>query len=110
MRAGLLDQRVALQAKSVSRAANGEEVVTWTTEATFWAQVQQLRGKEYYAGGQMQDAVDVKVRARWRSDVAREKRLLWGAVPLDIVSVIEVGARKGWLEIMCLAGARNAHG
>lgn len=110
MRAGLLDQRVALQAKSVSRAANGEEVVTWTTEATFWAQVQQLRGKEYFAGGQMQDAVDVKVRARWRSDVAREKRLLWGAVPLDIVSVIEVGARKGWLEIMCLTGARNAHG
>lgn len=110
MRAGLLDQRVTLQSKSVTRAGNGEEVVTWTTEATFWAQVQQLRGKEFYAGAQMQDAVDVKVRALYRSDVAREKRLVWDGTPLDIVSVIATGGRKGGIEVMCLTGVRAANG
>ena len=104
--AGRLDQRVTLQAKSATRAANGEEVVTWGDVATVWAQVQQLRGKEFFAGAQMQDAIDVRARIRYRTGVTRDMRLQWNGAPLDIVSVIVVG-RNELLELMCIAGVRN---
>lgn len=104
--AGMLDQRVTLQSKSVSRAANGEEVVTWVDVATLWAAVAQLRGREYFAAAQMQDAVDVKATIRYRSGVTRDQRLLWNGAPLDIVSVIAVG-RNEQLELMCISGVRN---
>ena len=103
---GQFDQRVTLQSKSVTRAANGEEVVSWASGDTFFADVKQLRGREFFDGAQVQDAVDVRVRCRYRTDVAREKRLMWGSTPLDIVSVIRLG-RNQWLEIMCLSGVRN---
>lgn len=104
--AGRLDQRVTLQQKSVTRNAIGEEVVAWQDVATAWAEVRQLRGREFFAGAQMQDAVDVRVRLRWRSGVTRDQRLVWNGAPLDIVSVIELGRREA-LEIMCMSGVRN---
>jgi len=104
--AGKLDQRVTLQAKSASRAANGEEVVTWTDVATVWASVQQLRGKEFFAGAQMQDEIDVRVRLRYRTGVTRDQRLMWNGAPLDIVSVIALGRNEA-LELMCVSGVRN---
>lgn len=104
--AGVLDQRVTLQSKSVSRGANGEEVVTWNDVATVWARVAQLRGREYFAAAQMQDAVDVKVTIRYRAGVTRDQRLLWNGAPLDIVSAIVVG-RNEQIELMCISGVRN---
>lgn len=104
--AGDLDQRVTLQSKSVTRAGNGEEVVSWVDVATVWAKVGQIRGREFFAATQMQDAVDVRVNIRYRAGVTREMRLLWRGSPLDIVSVIENG-RKEWLELMCVSGVRN---
>ena len=103
---GKLDRRVTLQSKSVTRAANGEEVVTWADVATVWAQVHALRGKEFFAGAEMQAAVDVRVRMRYRSGVTRDMRLLHDGPSLDIVSVIETGRREG-LELMCVHGVRN---
>lgn len=107
MNAGELDQRVTIQNKSVTRATNGEEVVTWVDVATVWAKVAQIRGREFFAAAQMQDAVDLRVNIRYRSDVTREMRLLWRGNPLDIVGVIENG-RKEALELMCISGIRNA--
>lgn len=104
--AGILDQRVTLQSKSAIRAANGEEVASWGDVATVWAQVQQLRGKEFFAGAQMQDEIDVRVRLRYRAGVTRDQRLRWNGVSLDIVSVITLGRKEG-LELMCISGVRN---
>lgn len=104
--AGQLDQRVTLQSKSVTRGSNGEEVVTWAEVATVWAQVQQLRGKEFFAGAQMQQEVDVRVRLRYRSGVTRDQRLQWNGAPLDIVTVIVLGRNEA-LELMCVSGVRN---
>lgn len=101
-----LDQRVQIQRKAVTRASNGEEVVTWVLVATVWAEVRALRGEEFFAGAQMQNSVDHQVRLRWRADITREMRILWGDQPLDIVSIVPLG-RHDALEILALAGVRN---
>lgn len=103
---GKLDQRITLQSKSTTRGANGEEIISWVDIATIWAQVQQLRGKEFFAGAQMQDEVDVRVRLRYRTGVTRDQRLQWNGAPLDIVSVITIGHKEA-LELLCLSGVRN---
>jgi SPP1 family predicted phage head-tail adaptor len=106
MQAGRLDQRITIQTKSTTRAVNGEEVVVWVVLDTAWAEVKQLRGKEFFAAAQMQAAVDHQVRMHYRSDITRDMRLMWREQPLDIVGIAELGHRAG-LEIMCVAGVRN---
>ena len=105
--AGQFSERVTIPQKQVSRSAIGEELVTWAAVATVWARVEPMRGREWFAAAQTQDATDHRVTIRYRTDVVREMRVLWGAVALDIVSVIDVNAQRENLELMCLSGVRN---
>lgn len=105
--AGKLTERVTIQRKSAARNAIGEEVVTWADIATVWAQVEPLRGREFFAGAQMQAAVDVRIRIRYGVSVQAEDRAVWRGQAHDIVSVIEPGARQAELELMCISGVRD---
>lgn len=106
--AGRMDQRVTIESKSVTRAANGEEVVTWGTLATVWAEVIPLRGREFFAAAQNQQAVDVRLRIRERSDLTGDMRLQWRGQPYDITAVIPgTGHYVGTQEIMAVSGVRN---
>jgi SPP1 family predicted phage head-tail adaptor len=105
--AGKFDQRITLQSKLVTRAANGEEVVTWDDVAQLWARVEPLRGREWFAAAQMQDAAEIRVTIRYRAGVTRDMRVLWNGEPLDIMSVIDVNADRTNLELMCISGVRN---
>lgn len=117
--AGRLNQRVTLQAKTVTRGAGGEEVPAWATVAETWAEVEPLRGREFFAAQGAQYACDVKVRMRCRSDVAvgkpmilyaagwRELRIVWKGQPHDVTSVIDVKGRGETLELLCVAGVRD---
>jgi SPP1 family predicted phage head-tail adaptor len=108
MQAGKLDQRITLQQKSVTRAANGEEVVTWGDVATVWAEAIPLRGREFFAAAQMQQAVDVRFRIRQRSGLTGDMRLQWKSQPYDITAIIPGTAQyAGMLEIMAVNGVRN---
>jgi SPP1 family predicted phage head-tail adaptor len=106
MNAGVLDQRVTLQSRTVVKDAYGQDTITWTTVAIVWAQVQALRGREFFAAAQVQQEQTVKVRIRYRSDVLTTWRLVWKGVNHDITGVIPVG-RKEMLEIMCIAGVKD---
>lgn len=105
--AGALDQRVTLQQRGVSVSALGENTAAWSDVATLWAQAQPLRGREYFASGQMQQATDVRFRIRWRSGVDTTMRIVWRGQPHDIVSVIDVDGARTMLEVMCITGVRD---
>lgn len=106
MNPSALSERVTIQQKSVTRAGNGEEVVAWTVVCVVSAAVTQLRGREFFAGAQMQDAIDVRIVIRYRTDVTRDMRVVRNGTILDIVSVIETDRKTG-LELMCMSGVRN---
>lgn len=105
--AGRLNQRVTLQQRAAGVDALGQELTTWSDVATVWAEVQPLRGREYFAAGQLQSAVDVRVRIRWRAGVVPAMRVVWRGEPMEIVSVIEPDAAKVSLELMCVSGVRD---
>lgn len=98
-----MDQRVQLQQRSVTQDAVGQDTITWSTTATVWAQVQALRGREFFAAAQVQQEQTLKVRIRYRAGIDATWRLLWRGVAHDIIGVVPVG-RNDMLEIMCLAG------
>lgn len=105
---GKLDQRVTLQSAQRVRDGAGASADSWADVVTVWARVQPLRGREYFAADQMQEAVDYRVTLRWRPGIERTMRVLWRDEALDIVSVIDVEAKRETLELMCVSGVRNA--
>lgn len=128
IRSGDLRERVTIQRKSVTRNSFGEEVESWSpiaggpslwpagatlnpllqsARAAVWAKVEPLAGRERLMAQQMGSTADVRVTIRYRSDVAVTDRLVWRGKPLDITSVADVGARRQWLELMCVAGVRD---
>lgn len=110
---GRANQRIKLQAKSVTRNDIGEEVVTWadvvtdTADHAIWAEAWPLKGREFFAAQQTQYAADVRFRIRYRDGVTREQRILWNDEPYDIIMLVDVGAARQTIEILAVNGIRN---
>jgi SPP1 family predicted phage head-tail adaptor len=100
MEAGRLDRRIQLEQRSVTRAADGSETVTWSLVADLWAQIVPLRGQERYGAGAEQPERDARVRIRWRSGVSAGMRIVHEERVWDIQAVLEVGRREG-LDLLC---------
>lgn len=79
LRAGSLDTRVAIEYKAVTQDASyGTEVVTWTTLATVWGNVQdELPSKsEAVKNGLVIATKRARVRLRYRTDIDSSMRLI----------------------------------
>lgn len=110
---GKYRHRITVERAEQTRSPIGEAVTAWVPYLSrIAAQVAPLRGREYFAAGQMQAATDHRVLIRYRAGIVREMRIVWhgpeGDVPLDIVSVINVDNANAELELMCVEGQRNA--
>lgn len=105
--AGQFDQRVTIQARSAGVDAHGQASETWADVAEVWAQVTPLRGREYFAAGQIQSPADVRMRIRHRGDIDTAHRIVWRGVPHDIVSVADMMAHSEALELLCVAGVKD---
>lgn len=105
--AGFLGERVTLQQRAAGVDSHGHPSTSWSDVAEVWAEVEPIRGREYFAAGQTQAPVDVRMRIRYRSDITPSMRAVWRSVPHDIVSVIDMGAQRVALELMCLSGGRD---
>lgn len=104
VRAGDLRHRVTIQEdQGATQDGFGQEVEDWQDVATVWAAVEPLSGREFLEAQQTQAEVSTRIRIRYRSDVTftPEMRATWGGHTYDIVSVIEVEARRRELHLMC---------
>lgn len=108
MQAGELNQRITLQQPSASRDALGQRVEAWTDVATVWASAQPLRGREFFAAGQVQSEAAVRFTIRYRAGLAGNMRVLWRGVPHALVAEpMDVEGRTEKLELLCSAGIRD---
>lgn len=107
MNAGALNQRITIQQRADGVDQLGQAATTWADVATVWAAAAPLRGREFFAAGQMQTEVSLRFKIRWRAGIESAMRVLWRGQAHDIVSVIDVGGARVELELMCLAGVRD---
>ena len=105
--AGALRERVTLQQRTAGADELGQELTTWADVATVFAAVEPIRGREFFAAGQMQAAVDVRITIRHRAGVVPTMRAVHRGVPHEIVAVIDTDAAREVLELMCTQGVRD---
>jgi SPP1 family predicted phage head-tail adaptor len=106
--AGMLDQRITFQSKSVTRNGIGEEVVTWADLVTLWAHVMPLRGGAFHAANQDQHTVDARFFIRDRAGLDESMRILWKTLPYDITNIIPgTGDYLGMIEITAVNGVKD---
>lgn len=105
--AGSYDRRLRIERPTTSKDATyGSAVLTWTTVATVWANVQEMlpsRGERLAEGINIAER-PARVRIRYRSDITSDMRV----VDLDRgdrlmriqTQPVEVGGRRRELEFM----------
>lgn len=108
MRAGRLNERIELQARSVTRDAFGAEVQTWTTVHTVWAEAQPIAGREFVAMRQAQSDISIRFRLRYLDGINPQMRIRWREEIYIIQEVINVRARDAELEILCTGDMTDA--
>lgn len=103
MQSGRLRERVAIQAATVTQNTYGEEIESWATSATVWAQVLPGSVSERFqaAAGQRASEITHTVRMRFRSDITPKKRLLWETRTLEILGQMDPTGKRDTLVVMC---------
>lgn len=103
--AGRLDRRIVFERATASQASpSGEQVLTWATEATVWAEVTPLGGRELFQAQQLEAKADTRFRIRHKAGITPDEklRIAYGGRYYDLRSVVELGRREG-LEILAEA-------
>lgn len=99
MRAARLDRRITIQSRTEAQdATTGEATYTWADVDTVWAEIQELRGREYFAARQVQADIGVKFTIRYRAGVTVLNRISYDGRVYNIRHIATLG-RKAGLEI-----------
>lgn len=101
MRAGELDKRVELQAKTITRNAFKEEIVTYTTLATVWAAFLNKRGREFYSGDMAYTDKFTMIKIRYRRDITNIRRIKYGNDNYDIEYIDNVKEENKEIVLTC---------
>jgi SPP1 family predicted phage head-tail adaptor len=77
VRAGTLNRRVTIQARTDTQNAMGEVTWAWTDVATVWAAIEpmNIKWREYFEARQMQSSADIRVRIRYRRGITTKHRV-----------------------------------
>lgn len=102
---GAKRERVAIQRSSGASPDPYGDVANqdWSTIGTYWAQVEPISGKEYFAQDRTKEDVTHRFRFRYSATVdgvTGADRLSWNSETFDIVSKINTGARDREVQIM----------
>lgn len=111
---GKLCRRVQLERPDKATSAAGDAVTTYTAEASVWAEVVPLSGREVLAGSNRFGLVGAateryaeathRFRIRWLRDLTPEWRITYDGRAWDIVAVLEIGRHEG-MDVLAVARA-----
>lgn len=104
MQAGNLNRRVVIQQKAVTQDPYGEEVITWNTWKSVWANVRPMSGYQYMqAQAQTVEAkVMTEIRIRYLDGIDNETmRVMHGAEVYEIEAILHVQERRREMRLMC---------
>ncbi len=103
MRIGPLNKRVAIRSASSTRNDYGEPIPSWSTDATVWASVEPLSGRERVGAQQQHAETTHRIRMRYQpgTTVTTVKRILFGTRVFEIISVINKKEKNLMLELLC---------
>ena len=100
---GKLDTPIEIHEATVTTSATGAPVATWArvTGSPQWAQYMPLKGQERLMAGQLQDAVEFKLRIRRDENVSSANRVYVNDVACEILGTPEDYRRAGDMLLHC---------
>ena len=100
--AGQLDRRIIIQGFSESTDGFGQEVKSYSTLASVWANVKEKVGSEGEDGDMIASTKKVEFIIRYRTDVDEQMRILYNSNIYKIQTIQTADARKAFLKLVCL--------
>lgn len=100
--AGQLDRRITIQNFSETTDSFGQEVKSFSTLASVWANVVEKVGREGEDGEMIAATKKVEFVIRYRTDVDEEMRISYNNNTYKIQAIQSADARKAFLKIVCL--------
>ena len=100
--AGQLDRRITIQTFSETTDNFGQEVKSFSTLASVWANVVERVGREGEDGEMIAATKKVEFIIRYRTDVDEEMRISYNNNTYKIQAIQSADARKAFLKIVCL--------
>lgn len=94
MRAGSLRERLTFEKPSSATDPTWGKSLGWVTGAEAWASVTPIGAGERNEGNGVLSNAAYEVRVRYMPDVTSAWRVVWRGRVLDMVSVVDVGARR----------------
>jgi len=97
-----LDRRITIQTFSETTDTFGQEVKSFSTLASVWANVVERVGREGEDGEMIAATKKVEFIIRYRTDVDEEMRISYNNNTYKIQAIQSADARKAFLKIVCL--------
>ncbi len=103
LQAGLLRHRVDIQEPTDGTDSYGGVTQAWALLSTVWAQVEDLRGREFVSSEQLQSEVTTRITIRYRTDVTitPQMRAVEGTRTWEIVDVLDPDGMHIQLQLLC---------
>lgn len=98
---GSLRHRVTIERPERNVQDGGGASIDWITICTAFARIDSISGREIQFADGLAGRVSHKVLLRYRADILPEMRIVFGSRRLDIRSVLDVDARRSWLQCLC---------
>ena len=105
---GEFDQRLQFQRRAPGKNTVGQANGDWVDAfPECWGSAEPLRGREFFAAGQMQQEGSVRFRVRYRTDVDAAMRVVWRGLA-HAISAPPIDVKGLWvvLVVMCRSGVR----
>lgn len=98
---GKLRHYVDLQSATASQNDFGEQVKTWSTDESIFAQIEPLRGQQLLQYSQVNAELTHRIIIRYTSNATPEKRIKFGTRIFDISVVRNIEERNVYQELLC---------
>ena len=99
---GRMDRRIRIETPVEARDGSGSLSRTWSPLATVHANVRRARGREFLAGGAMQDGGEIVFTVRWRDGITAGCRVAYAGAYYSVIGEpVEIG-RRDRLEIKAM--------
>lgn len=98
MRAGNLSERVDILQSISVRDDAGQQIVSWLRTSTVWAEVNELRAKEFFESAAQKIEITTRFRIR-HIPFSYKSRFEWNGNQYEPIQIIMIGRKTG-LEVL----------
>lgn len=97
---GRLRHLVTIKTLTTTQNTIGEGVPSYTTQATAWAEIVPVSGREYFASQKLNADCTHMIRMRYRS-IATTSVIIFGTRTFDILQALNLDERDTMLDVQC---------